>query len=352
MRYAGKEALSIRTKDNNTVTVDVSVPYRIKPDRAFQVMKAGNHLSMGNRMRRFQRLANDTTISVLRENLAQLQSRDFYNTQRRLQVAQRTLKALNSALDKLHLEASGVLIRAAYFRDQYERQLAQIQLNEQQKLLDGAKKRVSDEQQKLDNYAQRTEALGSAREQDWKRRIADLDRAYQVGFISTEDRSPGAARRLLKAMSKQQREKLVASAEAVFAAASGSLPRSTDDSPPGKPVAVATNKEDTLVKVTDAHLLGIKNIEAETTEYRSRVRSAADGISGRLAAEGLAKVAEVKGAYEARVNQLLNSPAGRAYVAYRAAQNVHFAETLTFQSSEGIPAILRLRDFAVKFMGR
>jgi hypothetical protein len=159
---------------------------------------------------------------------------------------------------------------------------------------------------------------------------------------------------MLKAMAKEKRDQLISKAEGVFAAASGRpLPESTAKKGKTKPTPqTAPFKEDSLVKVTDAHLLGIKNIEAETTEYTSRVRSAADGIAGRLAAEGRAKVAQVKGAYEARLNQLLNSPAGRAYVAYRAAQNVQFADTLTFQSSEGIPAILRLRDFAVKFMGR
>ena len=38
LNYTGREALSIRTKDNNTVTVDVSVPYRIIPGRAWSVM--------------------------------------------------------------------------------------------------------------------------------------------------------------------------------------------------------------------------------------------------------------------------------------------------------------------------
>ena len=69
-------------------------------------------------------------------------------------------------------------------------------------------------------------------------------------------------------------------------------------------------------------------------------------------AEGNAKVAQVNGAYEARINRLLDSPAGRAYVAYNAAANVKFAKTLSFQSSDGIPSVLRLGDFARTFMGR
>ena len=48
---------------------------------------------------------------------------------------------------------------------------------------------------------------------------------------------------------------------------------------------------------------------------------------------------------------LLDTPGGRAYVAWKAAANVKFDDVLTFQSDDGIPSILRLRDFAEQFMG-
>ena len=64
-----------------------------------------------------------------------------------------------------------------------------------------------------------------------------------------------------------------------------------------------------------------------------------------------ALVAKVQGAYEAKLNALLSSPAGRAYVAWNAAANVSFSQTLTFSSQEGIPSVLRLRRFAEQFMG-
>lgn len=101
----------------------------------------------------------------------------------------------------------------------------------------------------------------------------------------------------------------------------------------------------------DSYLLGIQNIQAETLEYDQRVRLQADGVSSRLSAEGEATVAKVRGAYETRVNALLDSVAGRAYVAYQAADNVKFDETLVFQSGDGVPAVLRLRALTEAFMG-
>jgi len=325
--YTEDRALSIRTKDNNTVVVDISIPYRIKRGEAWKVMDAGNHASDGNGVYRFQRFAEETATSVLREKIAQLPSEDFYNTARRLAVAASTLKALNEKLAAYHLEASTVLVRATFFRDEYETQLATIQFNEQQKLLDGAKRVVAEQRQELDNFEQQSAALAAAKEQSWVGRIAELDRAYQVGFMDTgDDQTPGAARRLMEALSEEQRAQYVTRAATVF----------------------GVGEE----RITDGHLLGIKNVDAESVEYSLRVVAQADAISSRLEAEGVARIAKLQGAYEARINQLLGSPAGRAYVAYNVAEKIKFADDLLFQSSDGIPSVLRLGEFARQLMGR
>ncbi|MEN9580486.1 MAG: hypothetical protein RJA70_3495 [Pseudomonadota bacterium] len=324
--YADDNVLSIRTKDNNTVNVDVSIPYRVKPGEGWKIMDAGNHVEDGQGRFRFQRFAEGTATSVLRGHLAQLKSEDFYHTDRRLKVAAETLAILNEKLEPYHLEASNVLMRAAYFRSEYEEQLAQIQFNEQQKLLDGAKRAVATRQQSLDNFVQQTNAQVSAKEQDWGKRIAQVDRAYQVGVLEIQgDRTPGAARRKLRSLTPDEKQTLHTTAAQLY--------------------------EMEATQVTDEHLLGIKNIEAETTEYSRRVVGEADAVSARLSAEGDAMVAQIRGNYEGRLNQLLNSPAGRAYVGYNAADKVTFAPELVFQSREGIPSVLRLGEFAKTFMG-
>ena len=321
------QSLQIRTRDNNNVFVDVTVPYRVKPGEAHKIMMAGNHMQSGNGQFRFQRLAAETTVSVLREDLANLTSSDFYNTDKRLTVAADTLKVLNEELAPLHLEAQAVLVRAVTFRPEYEVQLQAIQLNEQNKLLDGARQRVAQQQQELDNFELQTTALANSRQQDWVKRQADLERVYQVGFVDTkDDRTPGTARRVLGALSEDDATKLRAEAAKLL-------------------------EIDDPTKITDAYLLGIQNIQAETLEYKQRVTASADGIASRLKAEGEADIAAVRGDYETKINALLGSPAGRAYVAYKSAENVQFNTNLTFQSREGIPSVLRLRSFALQFMG-
>jgi hypothetical protein len=318
--------LQIRTQDNNIVHVDVSVPFHIKEGEGFEVVKAGNHVEDRDDLPRFQRLAEETTVSVLRERLAELTSSEWYDTERRLAVATSSLERLNESLAELHVEAEWVLIRSVTFRPEYEQQLQQIQLNEQNKLLDGSRERVAKKEQILDNYTQGTNALASSREQEWLARLATLDRAYQVGFLELpEDMSPGAARRELDGLDEAARQEL------------------------GKAAAEALTIDPS--EVNDQYLMGIKNIEAETLEYDQRTRLEADGISNRLRAEGAAELATVRGEFETRINELLNSAAGRAFVAYEAADNIKFDETLVFRSSDGVPSVLRLRKFTEEFMG-
>lgn len=323
-----QQPLQIRTTDNNIVHLEVSVPIHILPDSAYKLVEAGNHAVDTDGHYRFYRLAEDTTVSVLRERLAALTSVGFYTTERRLEVSDTTLKILNESLAPLQLEAESVLIRAVAFRPDYENQLQQIQLNEQNKLLDRAREKVATEQQKLDNYQQGTKAMATARQQDWLKRQAELERAYEVGFLEIEGAGAlGAARRALNALQPAGLDEVRQRAGAVF-------------------------EFEDPAELPDHYLMGIKNIEAETLEYKQRVLAEADGIAARLAAEGGAKVARVRGQFETKVNALLNSPAGRAYVAWKSAANVAFASTLTFNSSDGIPSVLRLRDFATRFMGR
>lgn len=316
----------IRTKDNNVVELDVSVPVRIKPGEAHALVESGNHVQDPDGRYRYQRLAEETATSVLREEMAVLDSVGFYATDRRLGASEAALKMLNKQLAPMHLEAQAVLVRAVKFRPEYEKQLQQIQLNEQNKLLDAASQKLATVQQSLDNYQQGTAAQVAQRQAEWGKNQAKLERDYQIGLLDVVDPTPGAPRAKLATMATADRDVKKDAAAKAFSMDAAS--------------------------VSDEYLIGIKNIQAETLEYKNRVQAEADAIEARLGAQGDALVAKVQGEYESRLNALLGSPAGTAYVAWKAADNVKFGDTLTFSSQEGIPAILRLRQFAQMFMGR
>ncbi|HMG53278.1 MAG TPA: SPFH domain-containing protein, partial [Kofleriaceae bacterium] len=118
-----QKPLVIRTKDNNTVELDVSVPLRIKPGEAHALVAAGNHVQDPDGRFRYQRLAEETTTSVLREEMATLDSVGFYSTDRRLAASEKALDMLNRQLGAMHVQAQAVLVRAVRFRPDYEKQL-------------------------------------------------------------------------------------------------------------------------------------------------------------------------------------------------------------------------------------
>ena len=355
-------ALIIRTVDNNNVTVDVTVPIRIKRGEGHMIVDEGNHLLNGpttdGGSYKFMRLADRSVRDVLRDRLAVLQSKDWYQTDKRLAVGNGPMpegmgksatEALNAKLAQYHLETPGILVRAYYFRQEYEGQLATIQFNEQEKLLDRAKSAVASKQQVLDNYTNQTNAQVAAKRQDWDRRLANLDRAYQVGIIDTKgDLTPGASRAVLEAYPAEEKQSLRrTAAELLDMWTCGQI-----ENEECNPTVSESGRVPDLDSVSDEHLLGIQPIVAETREYDKRVKAKADGVKKRLIAEGDALVAAVQGAHDARVNGLLNSAAGRAYVAYNAAENVKFSDELTFQSNGGVPVVLRLYDLAKTFMGK
>ncbi|HEY0251858.1 MAG TPA: SPFH domain-containing protein, partial [Kofleriaceae bacterium] len=108
--------LVIRTKDNNTVDLDISIPVRIKPGEAHTLVSTGNHVQDPDGRYRYMRLAEETATSVLREQLASLDSEGFYSTDKRLAASDLALKSLNKQLALMHLEAQAVLIRGVQFR--------------------------------------------------------------------------------------------------------------------------------------------------------------------------------------------------------------------------------------------
>ena len=94
--------LSIRTRDNNETSIEITVPYRIREGEGHALVAMG--LRTGYRTR-----VNETVKNVLRTELAQLSSEDYQDTDTRLGRAQAVLPLLNEQLAKFHVEALSIL---------------------------------------------------------------------------------------------------------------------------------------------------------------------------------------------------------------------------------------------------
>ena len=165
--------LDIRTKDNNTAAIDVTVTYRIIEDEANLLVAEGLQTS-------YQERVVSTVQSVLREELAQLSPEDFVNTEIRLQRAKDTLPVLREALRKFHITPDRLLIRAVRFPDTYERKLQDRQLKQQLALLEKSLQNVEEALAKTGKIEKVTEADVKELVATWDKQIQEAESDNQV----------------------------------------------------------------------------------------------------------------------------------------------------------------------------
>jgi regulator of protease activity HflC (stomatin/prohibitin superfamily) len=323
VHFSENERLRIRTRDNNIVSLDVSVPFHVEPGEGYRIVQAGLHVGDAYKER-----TRNTTVGVLRERLAQMSAPDFFDTDVRLRVTGAALASLNEALAEFHVEAERIYIRAVFYRPEYEDQQQRIQLLQQATLLDHAQEEVSNRQQVLDNYRQETAALQNSRNAWWDEHMALLDRVYAVG------------------VSEEGQASLV---EAELAGR-----RLMDD--PATEVDETAGYGEQLSAELSMHYsgedygLGVEGINAATNRAVAELEGHANSLQARYDAEAERVIAEIEFERDRRINELLSSAGGRALVALEAASRVSFADELVFHARD-IPFVFDLNRMASMLMG-
>jgi len=165
--------LDIRTKDNNTAALDVTMTYRISPGEANNIVSERLQNSYRDRV-------VSTVQSVLREELAQLTPEDFVDTAVRLQRAEATLPVLKEALKKFHIQPDRLLIRAVRFPPAYEQKLQDRQLKQQLTLLEKSKQAVEEALAKTGKIEKETEADVKELVATWDKQLQDAQSSNEV----------------------------------------------------------------------------------------------------------------------------------------------------------------------------
>ena len=168
-----KPALELRTKDNNTTTIDATVTYRILPESAWRIVARGIRLDYRNRV-------ESTVLSVLREELSELSSEELQGTQNRLDRVAEILPILNGKLAEFYVEAENVLIRSISFPPEYEEKLQQKQLLEQKAKLDGTLAVQAGSEQVTNSIEKKIEAAEKEKLADWEKTIQEEKSRFQV----------------------------------------------------------------------------------------------------------------------------------------------------------------------------
>jgi regulator of protease activity HflC (stomatin/prohibitin superfamily) len=165
--------LNIRTRDNNLVSIDVSVAYKIRDGQAHEIVSTGL-------TQRYRERVKAKALGVLRSELAKLSSEDLQSTERRLAQVNLSLPNLDQALSEFHCAAEAILIRRISFEQQYESKLQEKQYLSQKANLDVALTRQAEEQKTVNLIDRQIEAAELQLVQDWGKRFQLKRSEYEV----------------------------------------------------------------------------------------------------------------------------------------------------------------------------
>lgn len=169
------EALRIRTTDNNVVSLDVTVVYRIKEGKGHAIVDDGAQHEYRNRVA-------SKVQSILREELSKLTPEDFQKTEKRLASVEAALPVLAESIAEYHVEPERILIRAVRFLPSYEDKLQQKQLAQQQERLATAQRHVEDAEKITFSIEKETEALEKEATAEWDKQLQEMRSLNEVAI--------------------------------------------------------------------------------------------------------------------------------------------------------------------------
>ncbi len=174
---AEASALEVRTKENNIIFVDISVPWHIKDGEAWQIVREGIDVDAK---------IVSTTTGVLREGLAALSSADVQVAEQRIATEEAILPLLNEQLARYHVEAEAVMVRAIRFRREYEAKLQNKQYYVVQGRLDEAKRLESVAVQETDTIEKTIQKDINLKREEWNAKIESLKTEYEVQIATLQ----------------------------------------------------------------------------------------------------------------------------------------------------------------------
>jgi len=174
---AERPTLEVRTKENNVIFVDVSVPWRIKRGEAWRIVRTDLD---------YESKIISTAMGILREGLATMSNADVQQPEKRQQTADAILPKLNEALAQYYVHADKVLIRAIRFRDAYEEKLQNKQYYVVQGRLDEAKRQESVAVQETDTTEQTIQKDINLKREEWNAKIEALKTKWEIEVAMLE----------------------------------------------------------------------------------------------------------------------------------------------------------------------
>ncbi len=181
LSFVGTNALSLRTKENNTFDVDVTIVWHIREGEAHHIVAKG-----------FKETLRDRVLSVsqgfLRDHLSKLSIEEFQIPEKREEATLSAIAPLNERLAQYHVQVpeAGVLIRAIRFRGDYEQRLQSKQQLAVQRLLDRAKEKESEARQSTTDVEKDIDKAVKIETETWNGKIEELRAEFEVAVAEVD----------------------------------------------------------------------------------------------------------------------------------------------------------------------
>ncbi|MCO4772643.1 MAG: SPFH domain-containing protein [Deltaproteobacteria bacterium] len=173
--FVSERALSLRTRENNVIDVDVTVIYEIVPNEAHLIVEEG---FIGS----YETKVSSITQGFLREQLATLSSEDVQLPSKREAVATGSTGPINKLLAQYHVRVpeNGVVLRAIRFRPEYEQKLQDKQLYAVQARLDEAKGKEAEAATLTDTDSKGIDRDVKLEAETWNTKIEEAKTVFEI----------------------------------------------------------------------------------------------------------------------------------------------------------------------------
>lgn len=183
-QFLYERALSLRTRENNVIDVDVTVVYEVIPGEAHLIVEQGF-------IDTYEAKVNSIAQGFLREHLATLSNADVQVPDSRIKVAQTAVEPINVLLSQYHVRVvpDGVAVRAIRFRPEYEQKLQDKQLYAVQARLDEAKGKEAEARTLTDTDSKAIDRDVKLEQELWNEKIEQAKSKFEIEIADINARA-------------------------------------------------------------------------------------------------------------------------------------------------------------------
>ncbi len=168
----GRGPLIVKSREGASVTMDVSIKYQISDDKVWEIVR--QHGTGSTRRSGYKAKVEDRADRVLQEALGSINTEDFYDPEKRADVARTMEESLTADLKSLDVDLIAILIRDVQFQEDFEKRIKEKALAEEAIELNQAQAQAAEYRGRTNKIEAETEAIVQVIDQEREKELTTL----------------------------------------------------------------------------------------------------------------------------------------------------------------------------------